>query len=264
MAEKIPVSGFLFNTAEEIGAAKKEAKAVVYLEERLKGRSPAEAKTMYDQILGQSLFHTAVGYTFLKELQDTLKKNGVKDIAPIPVVSMVVKKEPVPQPDAGSAPNPRLEKKLKNVRGQLRTMRAVAIVCMLMVVAMFAITLTSKSPTILNYESKVLDKYATWEQELSQREQAVSAREAELGIQSEPQAEQSTTLQPDATVNQNGAVQPDITVNQDGTTQPDTTVNQDGATQPDTTVNQNGAVQPDTGEAFEEYDEIITDDVIEQ
>ena len=61
-------------------------------------------------------------------------------------------------------------------------MRAVAIVCMVMVVAMFAITLTSKSPTIINYESRILDKYASWEQELTQREAEVSAKEAELGI----------------------------------------------------------------------------------
>ena len=184
MAEKRTVSGFLFSTTDEINAAKKEAKAVVYLEERLKGRSAAEAKSMYDQILGQGLFHTAVGYTFLKELQDTLKSNGITDISPIPVDAMVVK-EAAPAPpktEAGSAPNPRLEKKLKSVQAQLKTMRAVAIVCMLMVVAMFAITLTSKSPTIINYESKILDKYATWEQELSEREQAVSAREAELGM----------------------------------------------------------------------------------
>ncbi len=184
MAEIRPVNGFLFQNTQEVNAAKKEAKAVVYLEERLSGRSPEDAATLYKQILSQNLFHTAVGYSFLKELQDSLKSSGIKDLPPIPVDGTIVTKAeaPVPQADAGSTANPRLEKKLKDVRGQLRTMRVVAIVCMIMVVAMFAITLTSKSPTIINYETAIMDKYATWEQELSEREQAVAAREAELGL----------------------------------------------------------------------------------
>ena len=183
MSEQRPVSGFLFSTTDEINAAKKEAKAVVYLEERLKGRSTGEAKTMYDQILSQGLFHTVVGFAFLKDLQDTLRTSGVTELSPIPVDMTIIKTEAAPPvADAGSSPNPRLEKKLKNTQAQLKTMRIVAIVCMIMVVAMFAITLTSKSPTIIDYESKLLNKYATWEQELSQREQAVSEREAQLGI----------------------------------------------------------------------------------
>ena len=183
MAELRPVNGFLFSTTEETNAAKKEAKAVVYLEERLKGRSPEEAKSMYSQILDQGLFHTVVGYSFLKELQDSLRAGGIGDLPPISVdKSTVVTKTFDVRPDAGSSPNPRLEQKLKNTRMQLKSMRAVAIVCMVMVVAMFAITLTSKSPTIINYESKILDKYASWEQELSQREADLAARESELGI----------------------------------------------------------------------------------
>ncbi len=183
MGELRPVNGFLFSTTEEVNAAKKEAKAVVYLEERLKGRSPEEAKSMYTQIMDQGLFHTAVGYSFLKELQDSLKASGIEDLVPIRVdKSLEISGRPEVKPDAGSSPNPRLEQKLKNTRMQLKSMRAVAIVCMVMVVAMFAITLTSKSPTIINYESKILDKYASWEQELTQREAEVSAKEAELGI----------------------------------------------------------------------------------
>ena len=51
------------------------------------------------------------------------------------------------------------------------------------VVAMFAMTLTSDSPTIVDYQSKLLNRYASWEQELTEREKAVSEKEQELGIQ---------------------------------------------------------------------------------
>ena len=183
MADLRPVSGFLFSNTEEINAAKKEAKAVQYLKERLKGRTPEAARSMYEQILSQGLFHTAVGYSFLKDLQESLIASGMTEVSPIPVDNVVIKQaEAAPLADAGSAPNPRLEKKLKNLSSQLSTMRVVAVVCIVMVISMFAITLTSKSPTILDYETKILDKYATWEQELTEREAAVSAREADLGI----------------------------------------------------------------------------------
>ena len=103
MGELRPVNGFLFSTTEEVNAAKKEARAVVYLEERLKGRSPEEAKSMYTQIMDQGLFHTAVGYSFLKELQDSLKASGIEDLVPIRVdKSLEISGRPEVKPDAGS------------------------------------------------------------------------------------------------------------------------------------------------------------------
>lgn len=42
---------------------------------------------------------------------------------------------------------------------------------------MFAIAMKSDSPNILNYETAVVNKYALWEQELSEREQAVREKE---------------------------------------------------------------------------------------
>ena len=45
---------------------------------------------------------------------------------------------------------------------------------------MFAITLTSNTPTILNYENKLIDRYEHWEQELNEREQELDEREQKL------------------------------------------------------------------------------------
>ena len=49
-----------------------------------------------------------------------------------------------------------------------------------LVIAMFVITLTADQPNILNYVRALLNKYATWEQELTEREAAVRERELEL------------------------------------------------------------------------------------
>ena len=50
---------------------------------------------------------------------------------------------------------------------------------------MFIITINGENPNIINYENAVVDKYATWEQELSERETIVRQKEQELGLSKE-------------------------------------------------------------------------------
>ena len=50
------------------------------------------------------------------------------------------------------------------------------------VCAMFGIASKSDNPNIINYENAVVNKYASWEQELSEREQVIREKERELGI----------------------------------------------------------------------------------
>ena len=57
------------------------------------------------------------------------------------------------------------------------------IVMIVAIIAMFVITLNSDQPNILNYERNLQDKYASWEQELTRREQTVRERERELHIE---------------------------------------------------------------------------------
>ena len=45
---------------------------------------------------------------------------------------------------------------------------------------MFIISTTGSRPTILNYEKAIQNRYATWEQELNDRESAVREKEREL------------------------------------------------------------------------------------
>ena len=43
------------------------------------------------------------------------------------------------------------------------------------------ISLTGNNPTIINYRSKILNQYAEWEQELKEREAAISQKEHAAG-----------------------------------------------------------------------------------
>jgi len=48
------------------------------------------------------------------------------------------------------------------------------------VIGMFAVAYTSEHPNILNYERVIVDKYASWEQDLTEREDAIREKELQL------------------------------------------------------------------------------------
>ena len=47
---------------------------------------------------------------------------------------------------------------------------------------MVIITLMDSNPNILNYENRIVDRYAEWERELEEREQNIKEREQELNL----------------------------------------------------------------------------------
>lgn len=68
------------------------------------------------------------------------------------------------------------KKKQEKASGQPRLMMYSVILNILLamaVAAMFAIAVNGKSPNILNYEKAITNRYASWEQELTERENAV-------------------------------------------------------------------------------------------
>ena len=45
---------------------------------------------------------------------------------------------------------------------------------------MFLITIKSDNPNILNYKEAIINEYASWEEELNAREEAIKEKEKEL------------------------------------------------------------------------------------
>lgn len=45
------------------------------------------------------------------------------------------------------------------------------------IIAMVIITLTSKNPNIINYETNLEDKYSAWQEQLQSQEASLKARE---------------------------------------------------------------------------------------
>lgn len=197
------VSGFEFYNAAEAKQAQKEEAGVKYIQEKIDMDEPEVILQIYNKMVEQNLFETAVGYSYLKQLQDYLKMlpgAEAEKILPIFVQHPALEKNllgeqntkmrSVEQNQDGQFTEVRGEDSSRKSERLLQTdykkkFQVAAFFCGILaicVVAMFAITATADSPTILNYETKLINRYEKWEQELSEREAAVSQKEEELGI----------------------------------------------------------------------------------
>ena len=188
MSEKkngIMINGFCFENEEEAAQAKKEADGVRYLREKINTDAPESVLGIYNKMVQQRLFETAVGYTYLGELQEYLKSIPFIDaeaILPIPVQHPVLEESIQKKRRAERKTTPETQIQVQNFDFRKRYQAAlyVCLVLFLCIVGMFAVSISSSSPTILNYETKLIDRYEQWERELEEREAALKEREKEL------------------------------------------------------------------------------------
>ena len=170
------VGGFSFKNEEEAELAKKEMKGVEYIRGKTDMDYPEMVLQVYNKMVDGRLFETVVGFSYLKELQEYLRTIPYirrEDIRPIPIAYRDYEAER--RKKAGSIVGSLPE---KVIQGSL-ILNIVLAVC---VVVMFLISMTGSSPNILNYETQIINRYEAWEQELTEREEAVREKEKTYGI----------------------------------------------------------------------------------
>lgn len=192
------VEGYQFSSREEAQKAERELAKVKALNEKLDEENLQAIKTLYVTALDQQVFETQIGLSYLRNLQVHLIAEGElrEDEKPIPVLyskaTLETEKRLMKEDYAAAVGQMRddMKKKIdgqkelvRQARQKFRILMAAVGVLAVLVVAMFAITLTGKNENILNYKNAVTNQYAEWEQELSEREDAVRQKELELGIE---------------------------------------------------------------------------------
>ena len=202
---KYNIGGYIFEDENKAKKAAKELKTVEYILGQIKDADEKGVLTVYKKLLNQRLFSTEIGMSFLSQLRQNLVSSGAFTEADIPLVyslddSDVKSKEN----HASSVQSTKNEEKADNkskakkekadksfVSGEddhllaeikklklfNKILLILCITLMLCVAGMFYVNSTINSPTILNYEEKLIDKYSSWEQELTEREAAVKEKE---------------------------------------------------------------------------------------
>ena len=170
------VDGFSFEDEDLYKEAKKEAEGVRYMKARVNLQYPERVLQIYCRMVEQNMFQTQVGYAYLLELQDylyTMPQISNDDVPPIPVRTIV-------RVSDASGTTEALREENRKSRGAFRWSVIVNFFAAAVILVMFAIAMSSSSPTVLNYENELQNKYASWEQELKEREAAVSQKERML------------------------------------------------------------------------------------
>lgn len=183
MADKdsLEVNGYSFASLKDKEAAEEDAKKADYFKEKTRGRNGRALLAVYNAIVEQNIFKTPVGWEYLKKMQMQLDKDGVleEQIPPIPVnidLSRSAGREPVISLSGKAEENTEKEKR----KAGLQISVCINILLVILVIVMFVITLKSDNPNILNYKRAIVDEYAAWDQELTERENKVRIKEQEL------------------------------------------------------------------------------------
>ena len=176
------VSGFAFYSEKDAALAEQERQKIAYLDKRIDRTNLESVLAIYKKALEDRVFRTPVGLEYLRELQGELKERQDElgeEIPPIPLwMNFADIREKTAPARRRIRPAPKEDKNTT-----FRLSLIMNIVMIVAIIAMFVITLNSDQPNILNYERNLQNKYASWEQELTQREQTVREKERELHIE---------------------------------------------------------------------------------
>ncbi len=200
---KYNIGGYIFDDENKAKKAAKELKAVEYILGQIKDGDEKAVLTVYKKLLNQRMFSTEIGMSFLAQLRQNLLDSEVFTPEDIPPVYSLEEppKDVTPEEkteDTNSSSDEKVSKakkekadkkvvaKVTSDSSEIKRLKAInkvllilCIALLLCVLGMFYVSTTINSPTILDYEEKLIDKYSSWEQDLTEREEAIREKEQE-------------------------------------------------------------------------------------
>lgn len=177
------VGGYLFFTERDAQLAREEQKKIEYLEERIDYSRPERILYVYEKAIQERLFRTPVGLEYLKGLQEFLlgqESVGPEKVREIPLYNTFDGEIREKSSPARERVQPSKKKAADKDKSQLMISVILNVLLVLAMCAMFVISLNSENPNVINYEKNIKNQYAAWEQELTEREEAVREKEREL------------------------------------------------------------------------------------
>lgn len=182
--KNLAVGGYRFYTEKDAQLAAAELKKIEYLEARIDYSRPDSILKVYEKTIQERIFKTPVGLQYLNGLRDYLLGQPEIDSQRVPEIPLYSTFSGGIREKSNPARN-----RIKAVNGGKDGEKSgfmisviLNILLALAIISMFTITLRSDNPNVLNYERVITDRYAQWEQELTERENAVREKERELKL----------------------------------------------------------------------------------
>lgn len=178
MKDDLIVEGYHFATLADAETARLDAKRIKNLEDNLDYRKPQNVLMLYHKALDTRIFQTPIGFAYLLQIQEHLKKCGIQEdkIRPIPLNMTFSNKT-----EANRSIKRSVAARRPEYKGRFVTSVCLNVIMAIVIASMFAISFKSDFPNIINYKRAILNEYSEWEQELTQREKALREAEQKLG-----------------------------------------------------------------------------------
>ena len=155
---------------------------MAFLSARLDLSQKETIRQVYEKALKDRVFRTPPGFRFLCLLREALLEGGI-EAPPIPLRMRFT------EIFREKAENPKERVRREERKERSMNWGAVSVllnvVLAVLVIVLFYLSLSSPNPNILNYEKALVNKYASWETELTEREKEVRRLEREMGIKRE-------------------------------------------------------------------------------
>lgn len=198
MEQRYTIDGFEFYYEEDEKKAKEELAKINALSSRIDADNLGALKAVYTKAVEQKIFETQVGLHYLADIRSYLLSKGALEDneCPIPVLftrtsvqnqtKRLSEEYDTFKQKVKKDADEKIQKEKQENRRLVHKCRQRNLACALlvvMVVIMFVISMTGNNPTVLNYKRAITNQYAEWEQQLTERENAVREKEAELSSQ---------------------------------------------------------------------------------
>ncbi len=188
MKDRFVLNGYAYDTKAEWEEAKKEEESIRYIRAKTDLNNPETILKVYTGLVEKRTLITPVGTEFLKELRGDIVRSGKLSEDEVPGIPVTLPRKKGRRAEAFAAESESKNKVLADYYcGKLRNLRIITAVLVLVIAAMFAITVFLPNSPLHSAEQQLQDKYADWEQQLTRRESEIRQREQELGITYTPE-----------------------------------------------------------------------------
>lgn len=168
--------GFTLRSEAELAEAKKEAEVVAYIRGQADLSNVKTVVKLYNRLIEKGTLVTVLGIAFLQELRSRALESGtVAESSLLPLPEPVKPERPKPEKPMTK------DRKLMELYKERSKMLGftVAVLCVVIVI-LFAIRLFGTASPFTDYEQKVLDEYAGWKEELTEKEESLHLWEERL------------------------------------------------------------------------------------
>jgi len=180
----LTIGGYSFISEKAAQTAKDELNAIKYVSSKTDAKDPKQVYKLYNTILDKELFHSPIGLEYLRQLQTFLydcKEIPQDKIRPIPVnFEMQNLRHDRSEISKSRGEIQVLKKKSQQYKDKMIKLLIVNFALIIVIAVLFLLIKSGTNPTIIDYENKIQNKYAAWQEQLEAKEAALKEREQQL------------------------------------------------------------------------------------